>query len=571
AQVLATSLAAIKPSGDDPALQTQNYAKLRTLSTKGPMARLIDRLALACNPDDLAAVGPFERHVFRAEPTVMQSGFDPDRLRDAQSAFAAEQSAWRDAASRDTFPQDPGGRMVSDPRTQVDREPTLAGTCLEVKRGEMSALFMLNLLDEGPGATGLGVLSQAVYADPARTFLDAQGTPAAPAGDDPLVELGDAGKTLQRLILDMRDAKAGTATRADLAKLLANVKASDPLSWMASDILAGYAKASGNNVVAAVPDYAFTMTVFASQGKPPRVRQAMRALQDSGTLEVAEGGGWATVTPVDRYEAELDFTPREAMEYLLKTALEQGRVNIPQFAKYAYASRRLNRGGIGEILLMLLDRSVMEASDRTSWKALQLFGSLSPEEQAALYDGGALAYALMGPDQRRIIERMVYADRLDRETGPTQRTFRSVEPTDVYAQGVPATCTIRAKSRLNTVIAAYARGADGKNHPMRGLDVNNLAGIEVSVRGNPELMASYGVGNLVGYALGKARIVSLRVEVEPGVVIESSITVNEFDADATPVPWDKLPEPYAKNIAAAIELAKTQRANQPGRGAPPPL
>src|SRR5579872_4016338 len=194
AQVLATSLAAIKPSGDDPALQTQNYAKLRTLSTKGPMARLIDRLALACNPDDLAAVGPFERHVFRAEPTVMQSGFDPDRLRDAQSAFAAEQSAWRDAASRVTFPQDPGGRMVSDPRTQVDREPTLAGTCLEVKRGEMSALFMLNLLDEGPGATGLGVLSQAVYADPARTFLDAQGTPAAPAGDDPLVELGDAGK-----------------------------------------------------------------------------------------------------------------------------------------------------------------------------------------------------------------------------------------------------------------------------------------------------------------------------------------------------------------------------------------
>ena len=569
AKSLASGLAALGPAGDDPASQRLRYSTERALFGKGPMARLLDRLVLACNPNDLAAVGPYERRVFRLDPTAMQSGIDPGRYEAAMAAFAAEQQSWQDAAANVTFPEEPNGRMVSDPRFQLSIDPKLGPISPEVKRGEMSALFMANLISEDANRFSFGVLSQSTYADPGRAFLNAQATPSAPDKDDPLVELSNDSKEFQKRLTSSFSRGTVGSLSPRMRELMLGVTRSDPMSWSVSDVLSAYAETRNLNVVAALPDSAISIVMFMASRNPLHVGSAIRALQDSGTLDVQKQDGWAMIAPVDRYEAALEFTPRACVAELMKSLFAQGRLDIRDYARYAFQSKLLNRGGIGLLFLAIYDRSVLGTTDHTDWKCLQLYGSFSEAEQRALDAGGRYPYAVMSSEARNIVERMVYADRLNRETQPGQSLFRSVEPTEAFAMGIPSSCAVTAKTQSTPVIVAYAKGTDGRTHPTRSLDPNNLATIETSVVGNPEKMAQYGVANLAGYAMGAEKVVRLRVEVVPGVLVESSITVPDYDADATPVTWDKLPAPYAKQVEGAIAQARAQKTAQPTRTAPP--
>ena len=568
ARSLASGLAALGEGGDDLATQRRRYTNEAELFARGPMARLLDRLVLACNPNDLAAVGPFERRIFRVDPTRMQCGIDQKKYDDAIAAFAAEQQAWQDAAGRATFAEDPTGRMVSDPRAQLNIDPKLGPVSLEVKRGEMSALFMVNLTDEAAKPFGFGILSQTIYADPARTFLNAQVEPPAPDKNDPLVDLSDDSKAFQKRMAEAFGGRAVSPLSPRMHDLMLGVTRNDPLSWSVSDILSSYAETSNLNVVAALPESAFALALFIGNQGPMHVGGAMQALQDSGAFDLHKKDSWAMIAPMDRYEAALEFTPRAALAELMKSTFSNGRLDVRAYARYAFQSKLLNRGGIGEIFLAMVDRSVLGASDRTDWKSLQLYGSFTEAEARALEAGGRYPYALMSHEQRNIVERIVYAGRHSRMAAPAGV---ATEPTEAFALGVPTTCVVLATTQTTPVIVAYAKGTDGQTRPVRSLDPFNLATIESSIVGNPEKMASYGVANLAGYAPGAEKVVRIRVEITPGVWVESSITVPDYDVNATPVAWDKLPAPYAKQIADAMEAMRAQKSNQPTRAAPPGL
>ena len=568
ARSLASSLLALGPRGDDPTSARLRFTTEQALFARGPMARLLDRLVLACNPNDLAAVGPYQRRIFRIDPTQMQCGIDAKKYDDAIAAFTVEQQAWQEAAARVTFPEEPSGSMANDPRVQLNIDPNLGPISLEVKRGEMSALFMVNLIPEDEKHLGFGVLSQTVYADPERTFLDAQMTPLPPEKDDPLVDLSDDAREFQKRVTEAFGGRTVSPLSPRMHDLMLGVVRNDPLSWSVSDILLTFAETSNLNVVASLPESTLPITMFMGNQGPMHVRNVIKALQESGTLELHTKDGWGMFAPVDRYEAALDFTPRAAVAELMKSTFADGRLDIRNYARYAYQSKRLNRGGIGEFFLAMVDRSVLGSSDHTDWKSLQLYGSFSASEQGALEAGGRYAYSLMSPEQQNIVERIVFANRLTR-SGESGRPF--VEPTEAYSMGIPSSCVVSAKSQRTPVIVAYAKGTDGRTRPARSVDPYTLATIESTVVGNPELMASYGVANLVGYAPGAEKVVRIRVEVTPGVVVESSITVPDYDMDANPVAWDKLPAPYSKQIAGALAQLRTQKSNQPTRTAPPAL
>ena len=180
----------------------------------------------------------------------------------------------------------------------------------------------------------------------------------------------------------------------------------------------------------------------------------------------------------------------------------------------------------------------------------------------------------MNAEQRQIVERIVYAGEIRSEVqsggGIAQLTGQTVEPTEAFPMGVPFGCTVTARAKSVPTLVAYGKGSDGKVRPLRGLTASTLAAIESDVLGDPQKMASYGVANLVGYAPGTDKMVAMRVEVAPKVWRESTITVADYDPNATPVPWDKLPDPYPQQIAAAIAQVKAQKANQPVRRVPPP-
>ncbi|MFI5386003.1 MAG: hypothetical protein ACHQ50_07765, partial [Fimbriimonadales bacterium] len=544
-------------SQSDPAAARRRFEAEKDLFSRGPMSRLLDRLVLACNPDDLAAVGPYERHIFKLNPTQMQRGIDRSKFEAAMAAFSVEQQAWIDEAAKVTFPDSQDGRMVSDPRSQLRNGTTLSGISLEVRRGEMTALFNANLTSEAAQPFGNTVLMQTMFADPARKFLDSQMTPAAANTEDPVVELSVDSREFQDRMSEAFMSRQPAALTPRMRGLMLGVESNDPLSWTVSDALSTYAESRKVNVVAALPDQALTIAFSVARQQPLRAGQFMRGLLDSGTVDLHEKDGWAVIVPGDRVEAALDFTPRAAVAELMKSVFAAGRLDIHDYARYAFQSKRLNRGGLGEYFLAMYDRSFLGASDRTDWKSLQLYGSFSPMEQRAMESGGRYPYSGMSPDQRTIVERIVYWYRLTRgqinaDGEIASSNVWSVEPTDSFAMGVPSSCVVVAKAKSSPTIVAYGKGADGQIRPLRSLDAYTLATIEAEIVGNSDRMSQYGVAGLAGYAPGANSILTLRVEVTPGVWAQSDITVPDFDANAVPVPWDKLPDPYPKQIEAAI-------------------
>ncbi|MCO5298108.1 MAG: hypothetical protein M9921_14765 [Fimbriimonadaceae bacterium] len=547
------------------------YLRERSLIAQGPLSRLLKRLVLACDPRDLAAVGPFSRALFTTSPTQMQRGFDRKKFDAAVALFAKEQQAWIDEAAKVTLAPDPGA-TVSDPRTQLRFSPSQSRFVLEVRRGEMTALFNVNLqIGKAPWGQ---IVNQASFADPARSFMDAHMLPGPPLADDREVELSPDSREFEDAFRIAAEAATPATITPKLRQLMLGVETNDPLSWVVSDALAAYAEVKGVNLVAAVPDRALTWAHFMARGQPLRVKTFMQALLGSETVRLDETEGWAVLVPADRFEAALDFTPRSAVAALVKSVFEHGRLDMKEYARYAFASKRLNRGGIGDWFLAMIDRSVLGASDRTDWNGLRLYGSLSELQQRDLEAGARLPYAGMNLEQRAIIERIVFGGEIRSEvqtgSGITKLSATSVEPTDAFPTGVPATCVVTGRSLVHPTLVAYGKDAEGTVRPLRGLDPSNLAGIELNVRGDPEQMAIYGVANLVGYAPGADKKVMLRVEVVPGVWTESVITIADYDPKANPVSWEQLPEPYREQIAKAIESIRARKANPPTRSVPPP-
>lgn len=568
---LARDLSVLSPAEEDPAAARRRYVAEQALFAQGPMARLMDRLILACNRSDLAAVGPYERRILKLQPTAMQRGFDHNLYERALAAFATEQQEWIDEAAKVTFQDPRDGRMVSDPRSQLEIRPKLDSVSLEVRRGEMTALLNVNLTSEDTKPFGYSILCQTSLPDPGRKFLDAQLNPRTPAKDDPLVEMSDDSKEFQSRMSEAFQSRQVGPISQRMRDMMLGVVRNDPLSWTVSDVLSTYAEKHNANLVAALPDAALSITMFVARGGALQANSTIRALQDSGTVEFREKDGWLLIDPMDRYEAALDFTRRFAVADLMKSTFAAGRLDIRSYAKYAFESNRLNRGGIGDWFLAMYDRSVLGASDHTDWKSLQLYGSFTALEQRSLEAGDLFAYNALTAQQRKIVERIVYQNRLTRSNNPNDAGSidRQVEPTDAFALGLPSSCNVGAKTQRTPVIVAYSTGSDGHTRPSRSLDSWNLASVESDVVGNPEKMAQYGVANLAGYAIGADVLVLLKVEVSPGIWVQSAITVPDYDTNAAPVAWDKLPAPWPKQIAASLEQLKRQKAGQPGRVIPP--
>lgn len=566
---LARALSEVKePDQTNQEAVRQYYTAMKGFESQSPSSRLLSRLVLACSREDLAGLGPYSRRVFRPNPTAAQYGIDPGKFRTAMSQFRQEQQEWIDEAAKVTFEESRNGRMVSDPRAQLGIPPTLDFSQLTITRGEMTSLFLVNLeAQQGPFPTP-SVVAQFAYADPGRRFLDASMNPTPPDPNDPEVPMSDEAKEFNERLLASFSASAPQALSAHLKEMMLGAETNDPLNWGVADILGCYAKTKDTNVIAAVPDLALSIAISASRTGPLHLGQAIKALTDSGTLQMQAKDGWTAMTPPDRYESELDFTPRVAAVQLMKTTFAKGGFDMRAYAKYAFDSNRLNRGGFGDFFLAMFDRSVLGASDRTDWKALQLYGAFDADGQRALQSGKAMPYGALNASQRGIVDRIVYAKRLGGEVSPKVVSYNAVEPTQEFPNGVPASCTISATVRSEPVIVAYNRDESGGSKPSRKIDPWTLASFETDIVGHPDMMARYGMGDPAGYAMGAEKIVTMRVLVSPKAYADLSITVPEYDADAKPTPWNQLPEAQRKAIEQAMAQYKAQKSGT--GGTPPP-
>lgn len=575
AKTLAAAVASLPTQAQtqaDPAAARRSYEVQKSFASKAPMSRFLNRLLLAANPDDLAAVGPYERAVFRVKPTKRQKGIAPSGYDAAVAAFAKEQALWIDAAAQ--LPSSEGSSTsIQDPRAGLNVSPgDVANVKLELIRGDAAGLFYANLYKEQQSGFSFPI-AQNSYSSPEREFLDGQMNAKPPGEDDPLVDLSPDSKAFQARLTEIFVSAQPNAPKPEILSLLMSADTKDILSFAVSDGLMAFAQSKNQNMVASLPDSAFAIAAFLSTTHPVHVKELVDALTRSGTLDFSEKGSWTLATPTDRVEADLQFTPRAPVATLIKAVTEKGRLDVRDYAKYAYGSGRISRMGLGDWYLMLLDRAFLAGVDHTDWNGLRLFGSFSEAEQGRLISGERFAFPGLRSDQRAIVDRIVYSGEIRSEVqagGGASTTNRApLEPTEAYANGLPAKGAVAARSRDLQVLVAYSKGTDGKTRPLRSVNVGTLAYIEQEVVGNPAKMAAYWVPGLVGYAPGTDVLLTLRVELDPGLWKEIAMTVPNYDSRATPLPWTKLPEPYPAQIKDAIEQEKKRKAQEAGTVIPP--
>lgn len=569
-QKLARSLAELKPPArDDMVAGRRYYDQQKNLFSQGPLARLLDRLVLACKPDDLASVTPFSRRVFRVQPNAAQLQIDPSKYQAALAAYRKEQQEWLDEAAKVTFPEEPNGRMVSDPRAQLRHSTSFAALSLEVSRGEMTSLFNVNIeapMEDGPDTE---IVAQNSYADPGRKFLNSISDPPASNRDDPEVKLSADSKEFMDAFLAAFGGSESTKLSARMRALMTGMEVNDPLSWIVGDVLDTYADKNDLDVVASLPDATLSYALLMGRNGPIKLNSAIKGLVDSGAVRIAREGSWVSIVPPDRYEALLEFTPRKAADDLIKATLKLNRLDIQSYAKYAFESKRLNRGGFGDWFLALIDRTLLGASDRTDWKALQLYGSLDEVQQRDLEAGKTFAYNGLSEAQRRLVDRIVYSGRMEGEVAPQRVSFRGIDPTDSFPLGVPPTCAFSAKVQSTPVIVAYTKSEEGVVRPSRSLNAWTLVTVEQEVVGSPAMMARYGVANLVGYAMGADKVINMRIAVSNAARVNLMITIPEYDMSAQPKPWEQLPEATRKEVQTALQQYKSQKSGGGGNIIPP--
>ncbi|HRK21831.1 MAG TPA: hypothetical protein PLX06_08485 [Fimbriimonadaceae bacterium] len=551
---------------NDPAQGRRAYDEERRLFGNGPAARLIRRLVLACRPQELSLIGPYERAVFRATPTSKQFGFDPSKLDEALKAYSKEQTAWIKAARAVEFPGDRLSRVVSDPRVQLSYPVEVPSSFkLVIRRGDMANLFLVNLMWESDASLNR-VVAQLSVDDPMRRFLDAAILPRTPDALDPLVELSQNTQLFNERIMGLNKGALGEPIKPETLELILHPDRFDPLGFGASDGLFAAARHLGKNIVASLSDVAANATWFLSRENPLRLNAFLRAQLDSGALRKEEDGDWWRFVPADLYEASLQFTPRSAIASLTKSIQSKGRLDVRDYASYAYQSKRITRIGLGDVYMMLLDPSTSSGLDRTDWNALRLYGSFDRNAQTRLEQGAQFPYAGLNPEQKRIVDRIVFADEIQSEqlidANSSRLLGKPIEPTEAFVAGVPPNAYVYARVQSLPVIVAYGKDASGKVKPLRTLNEWTLATIEVDGKGNPEFMNRYGVGGLVGYAMGQSKAIALRVYLAEGVWKESPILVLEPPENPNPVSWDKLPPAVAESIRKSIELKK----NPPSTG-----
>ena len=566
AKKLADELAALPSEADvrgDEARARARQLAYKELTANGALNRLLKRLILACAPEDLAAVDSYERHIFAIEPTRAQKGIDRKKAVAALSEFALEQQAWIDAASATGVPEN-FVRNASDPRTQLDVSPSLpGGVLLEVKRGDMAALMIVNLIGHKP-PLGRRVLAQEVLADPVRRFLD-QG-PVAPDKDDIAVDLSADSK----LFLDRMGSQASEPLSPRLLEILLHPDLEEPLGLAPSDALHGYSKLVGKNIVAAVPDMAAFAGWYTSPGQPVRVKVMINALVKAGMIEITDEPGWQVIAPTDRHDMSASFTPRGPIAELMQAIQKKRALDLRDYARYAFRSKRVGRFGLGEVLVGMVDRSLLSAVDQTDWRGLQLYGSFTREQQDALESGSRFSFQGLNPEQRRIVERIVFADLIRSEMyRPDQSGFtyqgQPLEPTEAFANGLPNEGAVSAKTSTTVSLMAYGKGSDGKIRPLRTISPSSIAYVE----GDAVLAAQFGLTGLIGYAPSKEKMIGLKIELGPGIWKELPLRTTESDPAASPVRWQQLPDPFPAQIKQAIEAYQMQKAQEAKKNIPP--
>jgi hypothetical protein len=438
--------------------------------------------------------------------------------------------------------------------------------------------------------------------------LDADGDPVVKERDEPQpkdepVPLNAESQDLQKLIGNFESMMGGSTPELTpaLSAAIDSPAQFDPLRFFVSDCVAAYGRKQGKPLVAYLPDTGIGLLSNLGAGKIG-ILQAKAALEDAGGLSFAEDSGWILVRPIHPYQARTFRSDRLALQRLVSASKENLFPRLDDLAAYAaVAPQPFNEDWPVLYLLFRVPGSMalVMQEDSPAWMFLRLYGSLTPPQRAALFEGRRLPIGTLLPNQQSLLQQIVFGpnssldvedpasntqsardeilELLEESMGPIGMGMRSQrgsdyrsEPTEALPNGLPANGYLAAS--VQTSPSAAPQGGSIFSLMMGAMTPQQLAYYTSLSEAAP--MATMMDMKFDKLRLGQQTRIRLHVALGERLSVKQTLTDNSFPKNAPTYSLENLPADFKKLLDEARKKVKEmmERMGELGGGPedPPP-
>lgn len=576
------------------------------LGNTGPHVRLSEEIFVAIPAEELAIITKQNRVVWCNVPTAKQRRL-PSQVIAPVQRFLSAQKVWTDTLGGRAFnyPQDRGlpsnihyllekNFEWSMPDPDGDEEANLIlisgrswsafGTDLEIKlvnkRGRyvQTANFASYTLNDDEPREARG------------PDLNVTPDQSIPNLSVPLRE--DARAFLQHMQKMMQGGfdRSESIQHQPIKEKLLNPDKHDPISIVFGSTLVDLAEKGKLNVVATVPDLLSFWCALLFEGDSASLQKLVGKLAGTGQLMKGKvEGDWLTLelnrgsSAFVNDDSFLVRSNRRELGKLIRSGFQDGRLSLDALASYA-ASLPADTRDMDQ--LVMLYASLLWGQDPGYFgeiDKLRFYGSLDPMQRRASKEGKALPYSGLRPEQKRLLEAMVYSGQTwDLSFQPTEEGGgRDVdnpwdlfhngllgEPTYRFARGFASMANLLVTDAVESEIKTSRTGKYGLQTESSNADHLGTI-LFYQELDDPEYAYYKEMGPITSFELVDMRRVNVRVQLDPEVsysfqLSEKIRSNGKFDS------VEKLPSELYKKVLAAKELARKSYDEMKRYQQPPP-
>ncbi len=289
------------------------------------------------------------------------------------------------------------------------------------------------------------------------------------------VEYSADSKALEELRKRKNWYRARPSMDAGLHEKLFRPDLYDPLSFISTDELLAYSKASGKQLVADVPDNFGSGVSLSIYRAHPTVESVVEDVNAGTTVCVMPDDSFAVVRSTYPFEARDKRFDRSALALLLHKAEEKPIPSLDDFSEYAlHAPNPMANPISGMYILWFVPNLINEGQDY--WQMLRFYGRLSQSSRSTLGTTGKINLGSLSVAEKQSLEEITYGEFAelmpddpnrdpwatfaefspDQDESPTQ-DYRE-EPTEVAPSGLPSDGYLELKQRIRPFAVGVAEG-----------------------------------------------------------------------------------------------------------------
>lgn len=531
-----------------------------------PTGRAVARLARLIGPRTLATLGDGERLVFSTRPNAMQRPFPNGSLPILQQLIA-EQATWAEAsnASNDEAGMERLlGALFGGARAAVAGSPSKALLSVQRQRLTDGYEFRLTLFDgEGKEAFSDG-LTMLLESSPLN-LLDSLGTAAAPGQEIRLSPLSAKLLDVLRSLSSMAFGGAPTAAIDDeLTAVLRRPDEHEPLSFFHGEAFLAMAQAYGRNVVACIPDAAFSASLFVLPGQRFTVESFVKSLQDLKVMSLASDDRWIVARPTRPWYQRMQRQDRRALASLIASVRSDGTLRLADLAAYALSNPPLLESPVASLYATLSLPGLAANPSAMQWDLLRFYGSMTASQRQAALSGAEMPLRLLTPNQRAMVWRMAYLPGLFGMSGLRVQAQRQTnpfaalrtEPTELLPNGIPAGAFVRVTVQRTQVVVNGGASAGGLRL-FSALGAEELGAMQ-QLREDPTLGPMVGafLPNWQAFRVGEKLQYQFLFQLTPEVSWTGMLEDVDVPDGAPAVPFDQLPQAFRERVQRTREQMK---------------